>query len=611
MSNKTLIVVESPVKAHTIQNYLGNDYIVLASCGHVADLAKGGAHGIGINIEAGFIPKYVLNPDKVEILDQLINAAKECDKILLASDPDREGASIAQHIFWRLFDVGKPIRRMTFNKIDKKNILKALENTIELTDIGFQNQFHSQEARRFLDRIVGFKTSPFLQNYMGKDIKDGNKLSAGRVQSCVTKLIVAKEMEISRHVPETFFNIQVSLSKDNKESFIAKYSKKLTDEKIAKEMYSVLSDKNAEYVVSEVLRQEERKSAPAPLTTSSLQQIMAKMGVSSADTMRASQSLYECGFLSYIRTDSVRMGDDTIEETRQFIVNNNYSIPSKPNIFKNTQDAQDAHECIHVIDLSLIPDKNSAILDSIEKKVYKTVYNFQIASQMNPAIFNTLKITAHVKNNKNAEVKVSGKALKEDEKGFLEVLGTTDDVGKIDIPDLFVNDILYLYGAKPVKLEKKSTQPPPRFSEERLLHEMKVKGIGRPATYSELISKICVRNYVEKKGNIFYPTELGIKVTNILDKYFNFLDVNYTASMEEQLDLIEQGKLNYIDMLKNFYSLFKPELDKAYLDNGGLLCEKCKSPMRTITTKTGNKFMGCSSYPRCNFTKNLEQQPEK
>jgi DNA topoisomerase-1 len=602
MNDKVLVLVESPVKAHTIQNYLGDDYIVLASAGHVCDLAKGGKNNLGIDVENGFIPKYVLSADKVEILDKILNAAKLCNKILIATDGDREGAAICIHLSRYLKDLDKPMTRMVFNKIDKKTILKSIQNTIPLDSSTLQSQFRSQEARRFLDRIVGFTASTFLQRcFIAEDSK---KLSAGRCQSAIVKIITNRENEIKNFVPETFFTIQTKLSKDNKESFIAKYPNKLADEKEAKEIYKILSDKNAEYIVSEVLVQDEKKYPPAPLTTSTLQQLMAKSGISSDKTAKASQSLYECGYISYIRTDSTRMSDDTIEETRRFLVDNGYSVPVKPNTYKNSDQAQDAHECIHVLDLSLNPDENYAIIDPIEKAVYKTVFQYHISSQLQPAVFSTLRATLYIKGNKNIEVKASGKALKEDSKGFLEILGNNNISEKIDIPDLCVGDVFHLLN-KP-KLEKKQTQPPPRYSEENLLKSLKTNNIARPATYSELISKVCARNYLEKKGNVFYPTKLGIEITNKLMEYFTFTNIDYTAKMEEQLDLIEQGKLNHVQMLTDFYTTYKQELDKAYLAHGASLCEKCKNPMREITTKTGNKFLGCTNYPRCNFTKHVE-----
>lgn len=592
---KTLVIVESPAKAEKIQNYLGKDYVVMASKGHITDLAKGGKHGIGVDINRDFKPHYVLSDDKVETLDRLMNAAQKVDQIFVASDPDREGEAIAWHLSQRLADVGKPTKRMVFNEIKKDKLLKAVK---EVRDINM-DLFHSQEARRILDRLVGFTASPFLMNFFGP------KLSAGRVQSVVTRMVIDREREIEAFVPEDFWTIQVNLSKDTKTGFVTKYSGKLTDQASADAMRAKLAAKGAEFVVSQVLAEEEKKAPPAPLVTSTLQRIMSKEhGFNAERTMKAAQALYESGYCTYIRTDSVRVGDDALAEVREWLKNNKHEVPKKPNVHKNKDASQDAHECIRPSDLSLLPGQNFAIIDQDEKKVYETIWNYFVASQMMPAVYNTLKVTAHVKGDKNAEVKASGKALKDG--GFLAILGVTDS-STIDIPSLSVGDTLVHHGKSPVKMEKKQTQPPPRYSEDKLIKELVNKNIGRPATYAELLSKITSRNYVEKKGNVFHATDLGKKITDVLTQFFTFMDYNYTAKMEQQLDEIESGKVNHIDMLKKFYPEFKKELDKAYLDHGGSLCDKCNSPMAVRVVKaTGEKFLACSAYPKCRHTKPLK-----
>lgn len=591
---KTLVIVESPSKADKIQNYLGKDYIVMASKGHITDLAKGGPHGLGVDVNNNFKPKYVLMEDKIDTLDALLKASQRVDKILVASDPDREGEAIAWHLASRLEDVGKPIKRMVFNEIKKDKLLKAVKDVRDID----MNLFHAQEARRILDRLVGFTASPFLMNFFGP------KLSAGRVQSVVTKMVIDREREIESFIPEEFWTINTSLSKDSQSSFVAKYTGRLTDEKTAEAIKLKLSDKKSEYVVSEVLAEEEKKFPTPPLVTSSLQQIMSRVHGFGADrTMKAAQALYESGYCTYIRTDSVRVGDEALKEVRDWISNNNYEMPKKANSFKNKDAAQDAHECIRPSDLSLIPGQNFAIIDPDEKLVYETIWKYFVASQMMPATFNTLKVTCHLKNDKNMEVKASGKALKS--KGFLEILGVNDD-SKIDIPPLSNGDTLKLFGDKPVKCERKQTQPPPRYSEDKLIKELVNKNIGRPATYADLLSKITARNYVEKKGNVYHATDLGKKITDVLNKYFTFMDYDYTAKMEQQLDEVEGGKVDHIEMLKKFYPEYKKELDVAYVEYGGTLCDKCGSPMSTRTVKaTGDKFLSCSAYPKCKYTKNI------
>jgi DNA topoisomerase-1 len=590
---KTLVIVESPAKAEKIQEYLGKDYVVLASKGHITDLAKGGRFGLGVDVDKDFRPHYVLQEDKVDTLDMLLKATKKCDRILVASDPDREGEAIAWHLQERLKDTGLPIKRVVFNEIKKAKIQKAVQTPRDV-DI---NLFHSQEARRILDRLVGFMASPFLMNFFGP------KLSAGRVQSVVTRMVIDREREIEAFVPEEFWTIQASLSKDGKTGFMTKYSGRPTNAQDTEAMRAKLAAKGAQFVISEVVSDEEAKYPQPPLVTSTLQRIMSKEHGFSADrTMKAAQSLYENGYCTYIRTDSVRVGDEALQEVRQWITDHKHALPKKAYSYKNRDAAQDAHECIRPSDLSLEPTSNYAMVDPDEKLVYEVIWKQFIASQMNPAVYDTMRVTAHVQGDKSAEVKASGKALKS--KGFLEVLGITDD-SKIDIPSgLTVGSILLHFGRSPVKMDKKQTQPPPRYSEDKLIKELVAKNIGRPATYAELLSKITARNYVEKKGSVFHATDLGKKITDELLQFFTFMDYDYTAKMEHQLDEIESGKVNHTDMLKRFYPEFQKELNKAYVGHGANMCPKCGSPMSVRTTKTG-KFWGCSGYPKCKHTVNI------
>jgi DNA topoisomerase-1 len=592
---KTLVIVESPAKAEKIQAYLGKDFSVLASKGHITDLAKGGRFGLGVDVEKDFRPHYVLMEDKIDTLDALLAAAKKVDQIFVASDPDREGEAIAWHLAQRLADTGKPIKRMVFNEIKKAKLQQAVKDVRDID----MNLFHSQEARRILDRLVGFMASPFLMNFFGP------KLSAGRVQSVVTRMVIDREREIEAFIPEEFWTIQVVLSKDGKMGFNTKYVGRPTDEKTAMAAQAALSGKS--YIISEVSSDAEAKYPQPPLVTSTLQRIMSKEHGMSADrTMKAAQSLYEAGYCTYIRTDSVRVGEEAVQEVRAWLTANRYAIPTKPPVYKNKDAAQDAHECIRPSDLTLLPKDNFAIIDPDEKMVYETIWKHFVASQMSPAIYDTLRVTAHVQNDKKTKVQTSGKAIKT--KGFLEILGIEDN-SKIEIPLLQMGDVCQLFGQIPVQMEKKQTQPPPRYSEDKLIKELVNKNIGRPATYAELLSKITTRNYVEKKGSVFHATDLGKKITDELVQFFTFMDYNYTAKMENQLDEIECGKINHIDMLKKFFPEFKKELDKAYLGRGAEMCTKCGSPMSVRTTKTGDKFLGCSGFPKCRNTVNLGALP--
>jgi DNA topoisomerase I len=589
---KTLVIVESPAKAHKIQEYLGADYVVMASKGHIADLAKGGKMGLGVDVDNNFKPKYVINDDKLDMVDALMAAAKKADNILLMSDSDREGEAIAWHLQDRLQDVGTPIKRATFNEIKKSALQKAIKNAREV-DL---NMFASQEARRILDRLVGFTASPFLMNCYGSN----PPLSAGRVQSVVTKIVIDREREIEQFVPETFWTIQVKLT-DNTDPFVTKFTGKLTDEATAKSTKTALTYND--YLISEVVSQEEKKSPSPPLVTSTLQRIMSKQHNFSADrTMKAAQAIYEAGFCTYIRSDSVRVGEEALTDVRQWLTDNNHPLPKKSHTYKNKEAAQDAHECIRPSDINLLPWDNSAMSDPDEKMVYETIWRHFVSSQMMPAVYDTLSIMAHPANDPTYTVKASGKALKV--KGFLEILGVSDQ-GSIDIPNLTVGQTVHLAGGKSaVKLEKKQTQPPPRFSEDKLIKELDNRGIGRPATYAELLSKITLRNYVEKKGNVFHATDLGKTVTDELDQYFTFMDYDYTAQMERQLDLIEQGKLDRTEMLRTFWNAYRQEVNAGYMGHGAVPCDQCGSPMIKRESKSdGSSFLGCINFPRCRATK--------
>ena len=592
---KTLIIVESPSKAKKIATFLGKDYKVLSSKGHITDLAKGGSFNLGIDLNNKFKPRYVLMEDKVDTLEELMTAAELCENILIASDPDREGEAIAWHLQDRLTDCGKPIKRIEFREITKKAVVEAIKKPRDVN----MDLFRSQEARRILDRIVGFMTSPFLMNFFGP------KLSAGRVQSVVTRLIIDREREIENFVAEEYWVLKSNLTKDSKLAFWAKYDPKVTCEADAEVIKAALiGNKNdASYIVSYVDSSEEKKKPVAPLVTSELQRIMSKKHSLAADkTMKAAQSLYENGYVTYIRTDSVRVEEDALKAVRKFIGEEGYEIPKTANVHKNKDASQDAHECIRPTDLTMRPN-GPELADPDEKKVYDVIYRYFVASQMQPAVYDTMKVSITLKSDPKVILKTSGKALKE--KGYLEMLGATDD-SKIDIPPLTKGDELILSGKVPVTCEQKFTQPPGRFSEDTLIKTLVTKSIGRPATFADILSKICARNYVEKHGNVYHATDLGKTIIDSLAKFFTFMNYDYTSEMEDKLDLIGHGKADYIDMLTKFYGPFKKELDSAYISRGSSPCEKCQSPMLVRQAKTGDKFLGCSNYPSCRNTKQIE-----
>lgn len=596
--SKTLVIVESPSKGKKIETYLaylGKDFKVMATKGHIADLSKGGKHNLGIDIDNKFKARYQIMEDKVTLMEELLAEANASDSIWIASDPDREGEAIAWHVASKLAKTGKDIRRVEFHEITKKGIADGAKNPRDLNS----DLFQAQEARRILDRIVGFMASPFLMNFFGSN------LSAGRVQSVVTKIVIDREREIEEFVPETYFTLKANLTKNGKDAFWAKIDEKITDDKYADEIKTLLygTKFDTKFTVTKVEADEELKKPSPPMITSQLQKVMSKnTGMKPDHTMKIAQSLYENGHVTYIRTDSVRAEPDAITAVRDYLVGKGFAVPKTANVFKTKDAAQDAHECIRPTDLSLNPD--SGELNGDEKEVYDVIWKQFVASQMEAAVYNTLKVTVQVDSKPNTVLKASGKALKS--LGFLEIMGGDDS--KIEIPTLSVGDALTLKGKAPVTLEKKQTQPPPRFSIPSLIDILEKKNIGRPATYAEVLSKITARNYVEIEGTTYRPTELGFKVTDALSKFFSFMEYNYTADLEKKLDEIAHGKQDQLTMLTEFFSAFKTELDKAYIFNGSEMCDKCKSPMKIRQSKTGDKFLGCSAYPKCYNTKQIENK---
>ena len=430
-------------------------------------------------------------------------------------------------------------------------------------------------------------------------------LSAGRVQSVLTRFICDRDREIENFIPEDFWTINVSLYKDE-DVFSTKYYGRITDLQSAEDIKAKLN--TDEYIVSEVISAEEKVQASPPLITSTLQRMMSKKyGISADQSMLAAQALYEKGIITYLRTDSVRASDESIEEARKYLTDNSFSIPKKANKYENKDRSQDAHEAIRPTDITLHP-KDTSFSNQTETKVYQVIWECFLASQCSPAVYNTLKVTAHPSNDKTLQVKTSGKALKSP--GFLSILGIKDK-SEINIPMLNKGDRVYLC-QDGILCQKKQIQPPPKYSEDKLIKQLEDKGVGRPATYADLITKITTRGYVSKEGNIFSATELGKKVTDILTANFSFLDYNYTAEMENKLDDIANGKMEHIKMLKDFYEPFKEEINKAYISNGSELCEKCKSPMIIRKNKkTGETFLGCSNYPSCFSIKQIEKVEEK
>lgn len=573
----TLLIVESPSKAKKISKFLGKDYNVQASVGHVVDLSSGGKSSMGVNIDNDFTPRYTVIPDKRDKVKALIKFASSCDKIYLATDPDREGESIAWHLYNLLEKTQKPIKRVSFNEITKKAVLKAVQNPRDLDE----NLFKAQQARRVLDRIVGFSVSPYLIN------KFGSNLSAGRVQSVAVKLVVDRDKEIEKFNPEEYWSIIADLSYKNK-AFQAKYTEKVVDKDTAQKIKSDLESGSFEVV--SVKKNDQNKPPPPPLITSSLVSAAAgKYKFIAARTMKSAQELYEAGLITYMRTDSTRLSEDSVQECRDWLKENNYDLPEKGNFYGPKNGSQDAHEAIRPTNVKATPKNIYFSEDSI--KIYTLIWERFVASQMNPAIYSNVSV---IINNNNYKLKANGRALKY--KGWLEVLQEKDK--DILLPNLSEGDKPDLIK---INADQKFTKPPSRYTEKTLVEELEKKGIGRPSTYASIMSKITNRNYVTRSKNAFVSTDVGRQIVDKLSDFFEFMNSNYTAEMEEKLDKVASGELSYVEMMREFYDPFKLELKQAYMSDHvdyGYRCNQCgnDTPMYLHHGKFGY-YLACINYP--------------
>lgn len=590
-----LVIVESPAKVKTITKILGPGYTVRATVGHIMDLANGKGDDIGVDIQNGFTPRYEVLSDKKDKIKAIVDAAKTADEIFVASDFDREGEAISFHIAEQLKKINKPLKRITFNEITKKAIEKAIKSPRDFD----KNLYDAQQARRVLDRIVGFMVSPYLSK------KLGDNLSAGRVQSVALRMIVDREKEISDFVPDVFYNITVNLSK-NQEKFIAKYPRRIETEEEANKIKGDLE--GCTYKVTDVQIKKNIRKAPPPLTTSTLQQeASTKLKIKAQRTMAAAQALYESGLVTYIRTDSVRNSEDSIIDVRKYLTQQKISIPEKANVYTNKEAAQDAHEAIRPTDVSNHPGKVQLVGEQL--KIYELIWCYFVASQMNPAIFDVMKVSIaggeHI-------LLAEGKALKSE--GWMEIAKPFIKKDKdIILPQLDVGDNVVLVPPK-VKSEKSQTKAPARYNEASLIAELERKEIGRPSTYATIISKISVRKYVKDTAVGFVPTELGIKVSDDLVIGFSFMDYMYTADMEKKLDYIAEGKLDYLSMMTEFFDGFKAEFQQARGSQGqvtGIPCPICGG--ETVIRKSiYGFFAGCVKYKGgCNGIVNISIEDGK
>jgi len=576
--NKILIVIESPGKQRTIEKYLKDsdeEYLVRASFGHVMELSDKRYNGLGVDITPGSNYRMckTLIPKQKDKLQVILDAATDCKEILIATDPDREGEAIAQDLYECLESVGVPIYRISFGEITKNAILNALKNKHEIN----HNLVSAQKCRMAIDKITGYLASPWLRTAF-QSVQNAEKkqvYSAGRVQSPAVRLIIDREEEIEKFIPEEYWNIFATLTKNDAENkFQAKYNKKILNKNDANKVK--LDLEGDDFTIINIEAKEKKKNPFPPLITSSLQQAAgAKFGLSADLTMKIAQNLYERGYISYMRTDSVRSSPESIEELRNYLKNNNYSIPIKPNLFTAKSNAQDGHEAIRVTDIGKDPE-DIFFEDQNHKKIYKLIWERFVASQMEPAIFDT--VTVLIKSSSGHELKANGKTLKSS--GWLAITQDQDEDDDITLPDLKIGDKLNLITPK-VKCEQKFTQPLPRYSEGALIKELEKKGIGRPSTFATIVTKIKDRDYVELKNKTYHGTDIGKKVIEKLKKHFKFIDYDYTLLMEEKLDLVADGKLSYEDAVDDFYKLFEKELKIAYQhrsDEGktDILCNKCK-----------------------------------
>jgi DNA topoisomerase-1 len=626
---KSLVVVESPAKAKTINKYLGKDYKVVASMGHVRDLPKS---KLGVDVEEGFEPSYEVIASRKKVLKELKDEAKKANEIFVATDPDREGEAIGWHLAEELGSGNrKKIRRLMFNEITKKGVLSALEKPTTID----KKMVDAQQARRVLDRLVGYKISPLLWDKVRRG------LSAGRVQSVALKLVCDREREIEAFVPEEYWNLTARLAGPVPPEFDAKLLKKNgANIKITNEAEStaVVTDlKQARWIVDSVTTKERKKGAVPPFITSKLQQA-SRFPVKK--TMMIAQQLYEgvelpgegsVGLITYMRTDSTRVSDQALTEVRQFI-GETYGpdfVPEKPNYYRAKADAQDAHEAIRPTSMQYHPDAVRAQLSHDQYYLYKLIWNRFLASQMPPATFDetTVDITAasYLFRVKGSVPKFAGwmavynqealaPAVDERTGPGPDATSAEDEEGAGLLPPLSEGDELTLRELKP---EQKFTQPPPRYSEATLVKALEENGIGRPSTYASIISVIQAREYVNKLEGRFKPTMLGrMLVEKLLSPVFDdILDVNYTRELEEDLDKIEQGSSDYESTLSSFYKKFQKDLKRAakemlnlkegYEPDPAVVCDKCGKPMVIKAGKFG-LFLACSGYPECENTRELE-----
>lgn len=599
-----LVIVESPAKTHTISGYLGKNYKVVSSKGHIRDLATSGKFGLGVDVEGDFTPTYKEIPGKKKDIASLKKDAKNSDMVYLATDPDREGEAISFHLYEVLGLNKDNYERVVFNEITEGAVKEAFKHPRKIDD----SLVRSQETRRILDRIIGFRLSKLMQS------KTGGK-SAGRVQSVALKLIVDREREILAFVPEEYWNV-IAKFKDF-DANLEKYKGKKLEIHNEDEAKDILSKLGEDFKIASVEKKEKTKKGFLPFTTSTLQQAcINKFNFNSSKTMRIAQKLYEgvdlgsetLGLITYMRTDSTRLSPVFINDTFKYIEENfgkKYVGVVKKG--KKTENVQDAHEAIRPTSIKRTPESVKEYLTKDEYKVYSIIYARALASLMSDA--KTLATTAILDNN-GYEFKVTGSILTFD--GYLKVYKEFSKTDDVILPDF--DKFNGVVSTKDIETEQKFTKPVSRYTEATLIQEMEELGIGRPSTYAKTMETLKMRDYVKIEDKKFVPTEIGIETTDKLQEYFsNIINVEYTANMETDLDLIAEENKDNIKILKDFYNEFEPlvesaftKMEKASPKETGETCPNCGSALVVRKGKFG-EFVACSNYPECKYIKKEEK----
>ncbi len=597
--SQNLVIVESPSKSKTIEKYLGSDYKVVSSKGHIRDLSTKGKYGLGIDVENDFKPDYVTIKGKKSVITELKKDVKDSKFVYLATDPDREGEAISWHLYDCLGLNDNNYKRVVFNEITKNAIIEAFKHSRKID----QNLVNSQETRRMLDRIIGFRLSKLMQAKTSGS-------SAGRVQSVALKLIVDREREILAFKPEEYYKISADFEDFKAELF--KYKNKDIELKNETEANKVLNELDSLFLVNSVDRKTKNKKSPLPFITSTLQQVASnKLNMGAKKTMSVAQKLYEgielenetVGLITYMRTDSVRLSNEFVSATNEFVKREyGKEYVGSVKVVKQKENVQDAHEAIRPSSIERTPLSVKPYLTSDEYKLYRLIYYRALASLMKDAKTDN---TTVILDNNDYKFKATGQILLFD--GYLKVYGDYEDVSNEKLPELNEADKLT---SEKIESEQHFTKAPARYTEAKLIKELEELGIGRPSTYATIMDTIKTRGYVKLEEKKFVPTEIGIEITDKLQECFNhIINVKYTANMESDLDKIAEGTENPVKVLREFYDDFEPSVKEAFTkmekkppEETGEMCPNCGSPLVIRKGRYGS-FTACSNYPECKYIK--------